>query len=804
MTLHHRSKISTVIDYSDYFTVNSSLGCCCKITFGSPVAEESSFAACNAIGGFYIIPEANQTCASVPCPVGGYTGCCCACKYLTPEQRALVEADILGATYGMVDGVPQCECEDIGGKWILGPCDRSKPTDFCRKPNGVDVRLPKACCGATFIELTNNGVVQIVPSAFCEDVCTPKECSDNTILNYIATYYSNGRRCFYENNAGPPVASFECLLRESQGADGTIAAPFAVSTLPVCNNSNFYCWGNNCKEYVNLINNGIYTTPTVNDYLTVSPSGAAQKLSDFNDIDEGKNIIGNGLFEPYTKNYSYIRARYGKAALITLDNKVVFNGAQALGFQNGIEYTPLNYNTTPFYKYDRVEIGKNFAILRKQSNIGTRADFFGYLTQGVTVSNVDLNLSGIETVHALEEAVCITRLNFLTNNIELYCQGYPFNRERLTRVDGGVETEGGIIYNYTIIPESVSCNGFHCTYKRRKLDANKVLQKTEWVTQGEYKRTRTIEGFVIEAPEGRILKDLVYPEEQFIEGIVVAGQNFDCFLEGVYNNEQTGEGYTNLSCIGAWDPDDTNTVFSTIENHEFGLVAEIPGPGGMYADCDYNKCFAVSPILEYCEDTRFGNCCIRNDNGCECRQNITRQSCDAIQNSQFYLNSEYTCLQCLTDCETGDGTNGDGEDGEDGSGIPTSCLTTTAENGVTTKRGACCIQITCNTGHIKYACSCRRQQSCNLLGGTFYENKTVDDSSVNCGPTEDLGNCCFTEFLGPGMGFNTVCLNDQMTGLDCRTCIAIQDGSCVEYNSGGNAITPGNRWSIPTAPCCGC
>jgi len=804
MTLHHRSKISSAINYSEYYHVNGSMGCCClrSSTSGLLEAQELSFAACNAQDGHYVIPPQGLTCSSVFCPSGGETGCCCSCSYLTKEQRALVDQDVLNSTYGMRDGIGRCDCEDLGGKWTLGPCGITRPSDFCRKPNGVDVRIPKACCGVTLELLYNEtlGYTQENIASYCEDVCNSKECSDNVIFNYVATYYSNGRRCFYHKpNVGGPVASFDCQLNE--GDSTTIPVPpFEPSTLPVCNNSNFYCWGNDCPYYVRLIDNGIYTNPTVNDYNTLMRSGGVQKLSDFNNIDEGKNVIGDGLFSPFTENYLYMRARYGKAAFITLDNKVVFSNCEALGFQSGTEYAPVNYTTTPFNKYDRVEIGKNFVVLRKQSNLGTAADLYGFLAAGVTVSQSQLNQNGVLTVHALEEAVCVTKINFLTNNIELVCQGYPFNKTALTVVDGGIAGD----YQYSIVPQTVSCNGFHCTYQRLKLDMNRVVQEKKWITSGEYKRTKANNGTIIEVPNGAFTKILLNPESEFANGMVVAGQNFDCFMEAVSQNPDTEEGYTNMSCVGVWYPSDTNQTFSTIDNYQFGTVAQIPGLcGGMFADCDYHKCFAVSPVLEYCEDNRFGTCCRRTSSGCECSQDVTSAQC----NGTFYPGSNYTCLNCYEDCDTGDGDpNGDGQDGEDGDGVSLSCLTDTSADGTVTKRGACCVITNCppdedGISSVKYSCACRRQGSCELLNGTFYENKAVDE--VTCGPADSTGNCCVKIFNGPGLGFNRICLNSPTDIMDCHTCVGVEDGVCTEYSNGGNSIVPGNLWSA-AGSCCGC
>lgn len=659
MTIHHRSRIKSPINYADYVTLFGYLGCCCRLESLGLTADETTFAECNADGGYYFFPPQGTPCSLLSCPVGGITGCCCACSYMTTAQKALLDADIYGATFGMREGIGQCQCEDIGGKWTQGPCGLTRPKDFCRKPNGVDVRLPKACCGAT-LELQTNaaGTQQLVPVAYCEDVCTPKDCSDNTIQGYLATYYNTGRRCFFSNNAGPGVASNNCTLRIGEPDGNSVLGSetrYEESIYPVCNNSNFICWGNNCSYYVNTINNGLFTNPTVNDYNVFQISGAASKLSDFDDIIDDKNVIGNGLFSPFTKNYLWIRARYGRAAFITRDNKVIFTGLNLPGVANGIEYSPDDYNVYPFFKYDKVELGKHFAILRKKSNIGTRADIIGYLLPGITVNNQQLQLSGVQTVHALEESFCISKLNFSTNNIELLCNGYPFSTNTLIKMEGGDFPQSNPENNYsiTVVPESISCNGFHCTYRRQKLNYRRDLISEEWVTIGEYKRTRDQYGNILEIPQGREARPLPQPENMFSKGTVIAGHNFDCFMERVSLNPDTDEGYTNLSCYGIWDPSDTNKSISKIVNYNFGNKNEFPQRGGLYADCDYEKCFAVMPSVDYCEQNVLGTCCAQNP--CRCYENITRSSCDSIGGSFYDSGDEYTCTDCVDSCGLGCG-----------------------------------------------------------------------------------------------------------------------------------------------------
>ena len=386
MTFHHRSKISSVINYTDYFTTFGSLGCCCRYDELGFTVGQSTFAECNSDSGYYYFPPPGSTCTYSQCPAGGITGCCCSCTYMTDEERALLDADIYNAQFGMRDGVGQCECEDIGGRWINGPCDRSDPRKHCRKLNSVDVRLPKACCGVTLITQTDSsGTEQIIPSAFCKDVCNSRDCADITYVGYVSTFYDNGRRCFFGNNAGGPVSENECRVRlASDTPSGNQTAPPISYGLPVCNNSNFICWGNNCQQYVNLINNGVYINPTVGDYSTITKSGAASRLTNFNDATNDKQVVGNGVFNNISGNYLYMRSRYGRTGLITRDNKVVFAGANLANYLTGIPYAPQYYNITPYFKYQKVELGKYFAILEKSSNILSIAYFIGSLLPSFT------------------------------------------------------------------------------------------------------------------------------------------------------------------------------------------------------------------------------------------------------------------------------------------------------------------------------------------------------------------------------------------------------------------------------------
>jgi hypothetical protein len=532
---------------------------------------------------------------------------------------------------------------------------------------------------------------------------------------------------------------------------------------------------------VNLINNGFYYNPSVNDYRVIQISGAAAKLEDFDSFETDKNVIGNGLFAPFRRNYLHMKSRYGRAGFITQDNKVLFTGSPLTGIVNGIEYAPLNYTTDPFYKYDRVEIGKNFAILRKQSNIGTRADFIGYLTPGVCLTASEINYSGVQTVHALEEAACISRLNFLTNNVELLCKGYPFSTTGLTLVDGGIVQN----FNYTIDPDTISCNGYHCTYQRYKLSAGRTLIEKEWIRTGEYKRSKDYLGNPLPIPSERITTFLPFPKDDFSDGVVIAGYNFDCFMEAVSQDPTTNNGYTKLSCYGTWDPEDTNKGLN-FTDHEFGVLSTRPEKGNEYYDCDYNKCFAVMPTIEYCESNTLGNCCINDPiTGCRCLENVTSAVCASADNSTFYTAADqYNCDACEIDCADGDP-------------ISLSCLT---EEGGDPK-GACCVTTQCpQTGTTRYSCACRRIGSCNVYNGVFYENKTVDDPSVDCGPDEgELGKCRFA-FSG---GF--LCLAN-MTVKDCHMCTKVEDGVCTEFSSGGNPYYFGNTW-IPLGSDpedCGC
>lgn len=157
MTIHFRTRIQSPINYSEYLFPGVS-GCCCTLSSdegGSFFA--STFAACNALGGYFKVSE---TCEG-DCLPKGQTGCCCACSY-----------------GGMTSGIEKTLCEDLGGNWMSGECPETS-AEICISgtKNFSDY---KKCCGYTLIA----GITQTE----CFNVCTEEECSKLTVGNLIPVF----------------------------------------------------------------------------------------------------------------------------------------------------------------------------------------------------------------------------------------------------------------------------------------------------------------------------------------------------------------------------------------------------------------------------------------------------------------------------------------------------------------------------------------------------------------------------------------------------------------------------------------
>ena len=149
-------------------------GCCCTGDTGS-VSFESPLGECNALDGYFKYIPDFINCNAHQCITKGKTGCCCACSF-----------------GGMTSGVEECTCEDLGGVWVEGDCSNQSEDLLCKITDPVnalefDYRKKTACCGVTLI----GGVTQ----AYCELVCTPAECEDNTLPGFRSNYFYGVNTC---------------------------------------------------------------------------------------------------------------------------------------------------------------------------------------------------------------------------------------------------------------------------------------------------------------------------------------------------------------------------------------------------------------------------------------------------------------------------------------------------------------------------------------------------------------------------------------------------------------------------------
>jgi len=203
MTIHFRSRIQSPIQHTDKLFPSGYNGCCC--TGGKPsTGFDSTLGECNALDGYF--KYTTLPCSSFECPPKGKTGCCCACAFS-----------------GMTSGVEECTCQDLGGIWVEGDCSNQNQEFLCiRDDDEIDVRKKSACCGVTFI----GGITQ----AYCELVCTPYECEDNTIPGFSSNYFVGVHDC-------PTIQTF-CSLPPQ----------FAPLTAPPKDTLEDYIYGNCCIQ----------------------------------------------------------------------------------------------------------------------------------------------------------------------------------------------------------------------------------------------------------------------------------------------------------------------------------------------------------------------------------------------------------------------------------------------------------------------------------------------------------------------------------------------------------------------------
>ena len=209
MTIHFRSRIESPIKHIDKLFPNGINGCCC--TAGYPyTAFDSTLGECNGLDGYFIYQPI--PCSSYECPRKGVTGCCCACAFS-----------------GMTSGISECECQDLLGVWTAGDCSNQNPDVLCIRPlssyndyQGTDARKKNACCGVTLVGDT--------PQPYCETVCTPWECEDNTISGFSSNFFIGVYSC-------PGVQTF-CSLPPQ----------FAALTSPPKETLEDYVYGNCCLQ----------------------------------------------------------------------------------------------------------------------------------------------------------------------------------------------------------------------------------------------------------------------------------------------------------------------------------------------------------------------------------------------------------------------------------------------------------------------------------------------------------------------------------------------------------------------------
>jgi hypothetical protein len=146
----------------------------------------------------------------------------------------------------MTEGIERATCEDLDGIWMVGSCPEDE-NQICINGYGRNVKEKRACCGVTY----QGGETY----AYCEDVCLARECTDNTVGNYIPKFYVNGEQCpqdcsailgnpqlnFGDGDTGKPQSDVygNCCIQ------GTPCRCIQSITLDLCNklNGSFYVLG---------------------------------------------------------------------------------------------------------------------------------------------------------------------------------------------------------------------------------------------------------------------------------------------------------------------------------------------------------------------------------------------------------------------------------------------------------------------------------------------------------------------------------------------------------------------------------
>ena len=206
MTLQFRSRIKSTFDYG---TDIKQVGKCC---FSDGTSENITFHECFSRSGIFL------TDLDAPCPTSATKGYCCACAYLTTEQKAEVVNNLpydsgdqffRSNSFGIQPNITECECTRIGGQWN----ETNNSVTLCQKSvtinseeTTIDVRIPNACCSLT---IQNGSAIGVT----CQHVCSPRECANLAIIDtsgedtFYDTTFNVNMACSKEIVVGAPIAS---------------------------------------------------------------------------------------------------------------------------------------------------------------------------------------------------------------------------------------------------------------------------------------------------------------------------------------------------------------------------------------------------------------------------------------------------------------------------------------------------------------------------------------------------------------------------------------------------------------------
>lgn len=180
MSIQFRTRVRSTIDYGAEL---KKVGKCC---FTNGTSAELTFLECfQQNGNFYVD-------LNVVCETGAVKGYCCACSYLTTQEKldfvnnlpySTSNTFYTTSTAGILSDVTECECDRIGGLWSAinsasSLCQTTATINGANTP--IDIRVPQACC--SFV--SQDGV----PSGLtCNNVCNARECANRVIADAGAT-----------------------------------------------------------------------------------------------------------------------------------------------------------------------------------------------------------------------------------------------------------------------------------------------------------------------------------------------------------------------------------------------------------------------------------------------------------------------------------------------------------------------------------------------------------------------------------------------------------------------------------------